>query len=92
MRKPQGPCRECGSRSPGCHGTCEKYAEFRDQLEEYKAAVRAARREDLVPGHRPWLRKSSKAAAEYRSEQKAERRRREQTDSRRRRLKHDNEE
>lgn len=35
--KPQtSPCKECNSRAIGCHGLCEKYAEWKGQHEDIK--------------------------------------------------------
>lgn len=30
----KSPCYQCFARYPACHGSCEKYAEFRRQQEE----------------------------------------------------------
>lgn len=91
MRKPEGPCKGCEERTPGCHGTCEKYTKYKERLEEYKTILRATRREDLIPGHRPWMKQTSKAQAGYRNEQKAERRRKERAENRKE-TRHDYEE
>lgn len=31
------PCKNCKERFVGCHSNCEKYNQFRKDLEEYKA-------------------------------------------------------
>lgn len=31
------PCKSCEHHTPGCHGKCEHYAEFRKRLDEVKA-------------------------------------------------------
>jgi len=31
MPKPKAPCGDCTERTVGCHGTCEKYAEFQSE-------------------------------------------------------------
>ena len=30
------PCKDCPARAPGCHGKCEKYAEFVAWNEEHR--------------------------------------------------------
>lgn len=30
------PCKDCPARAPGCHGKCEKYAEFVSWNEEHR--------------------------------------------------------
>lgn len=39
MSRPFSPCRECGRRTPGCHGTCGEYLEYRAKLDEYNAVT-----------------------------------------------------
>ena len=34
------PCKECLNHSPTCHGKCERYAAYRDQLAEMKKKQR----------------------------------------------------
>lgn len=43
--KPQSPCLECEERIIGCHAACEKYEEYRSELEEWKKTVRAKKQE-----------------------------------------------
>ena len=31
-------CLDCQDRQPGCHGTCERYREFRKKLDEEREA------------------------------------------------------
>lgn len=38
------PCKNCGERSIGCHGDCEKYVEFRQSIE---AATERRKRENV---------------------------------------------
>ena len=39
----KSPCKDCPDRVLGCHGTCERYAAFKQRLEEmYK------RRQDMI--------------------------------------------
>lgn len=33
MGKNSAPCRDCGDRSPGCHGICEKYQKWRAEMD-----------------------------------------------------------
>lgn len=28
----QSPCKDCEARAVGCHGTCERYAEYRERV------------------------------------------------------------
>ena len=41
MRKPQSPCLDCADREPGCHGRCEKYKDFRRDVDAYEEKHRA---------------------------------------------------
>ena len=34
--KAVSPCKGCEDRSPKCHGTCEKYLEFTEKLNQEK--------------------------------------------------------
>lgn len=34
----RGPCLECKERHVGCHGSCERYKEFREKLDRIKRA------------------------------------------------------
>lgn len=43
--KPQSPCLECEERIIGCHAACEKYEQYRSELEEWKKTVRAKKQE-----------------------------------------------
>lgn len=38
--RPKSPCLGCTSRSELCHGSCEKYIQFKQELERVKAAER----------------------------------------------------
>lgn len=44
MRRPNAPCYQCNDRVIGCHGTCQKYKDFKQeyvdkeiQIKEYLA-------------------------------------------------------
>ena len=43
--KPQSPCLECEEREIGCHAQCEKYEEYRSELEAWKQTVKAKKEE-----------------------------------------------
>lgn len=34
------PCKDCSDRHPNCHSKCEKYKEFRRELEARAEAIR----------------------------------------------------
>ena len=34
------PCKDCEERHVGCHSKCEKYAEFRKEVNEKREALR----------------------------------------------------
>lgn len=36
------PCKDCEDRKIGCHGTCEKYKDFKTTIETEKAKIRNA--------------------------------------------------
>lgn len=40
IANPDSPCRRCNDRQVGCHGKCERYAEYRKSRDEYAALVR----------------------------------------------------
>ena len=40
MNRPEAPCKDCPARTPGCHSCCEKYLEFREDLDVFNALVR----------------------------------------------------
>ena len=42
IRKPKAPCKDCANRVLGCHGTCERYAEYKTGIAEEKERVKAA--------------------------------------------------
>lgn len=31
------PCKDCADREVGCHGKCDKYAQYREELNQSKA-------------------------------------------------------
>lgn len=39
----KSPCHKCKEREVGCHSTCEKYAEFRQRLDEINEREREAK-------------------------------------------------
>lgn len=72
--EPQGPCKDCEDRAPGCHGYCEKYKEYRQELAEYKTKMSRARAWENIL-RRPWMKENSKARQEYRREADHDRKR-----------------
>ena len=38
LRGAQSPCQYCSVRVPACHGTCQKYIEFKTEFERLKEA------------------------------------------------------
>lgn len=36
MIKPQAPCYQCAERELNCHSQCDKYNEFKENLDIYK--------------------------------------------------------
>lgn len=40
------PCKDCPDHAMGCHSKCDKYAEFKKQVEEYNETVRKAKKID----------------------------------------------
>ena len=40
------PCRGCADRTPGCHGGCERYGEFRRQVEHVNHEIVMLKRGD----------------------------------------------
>ena len=39
--RPQPPCKDCTDRTPGCHGVCLYYKDYRRKLDDQNAAFRA---------------------------------------------------
>lgn len=39
------PCKDCTERYVGCHSECEKYAEYRSQIEEKNRLIHEGRQE-----------------------------------------------
>lgn len=37
MSKPKGPCLDCADRTPGCHGSCEKYINYKAEMDAYNS-------------------------------------------------------
>lgn len=44
----KSPCYKCTDRVLGCHSTCEKYAEFKEQNDAYKKKSYEHRGLDIV--------------------------------------------
>ena len=42
-RKPESPCKGCGNRFVGCHGTCENYAAWVKVEKEIGDKIKAAK-------------------------------------------------
>lgn len=40
MTIPNEPCKDCKSRTVGCHSTCEKYEQFKKEMEEYNNTIK----------------------------------------------------
>lgn len=40
--RPQSPCKDCGERTKGCHSVCGRYAKYKRQVEDVRAAIEAA--------------------------------------------------
>lgn len=41
--KPVPPCRRCEERTMGCHASCERYREYKEEVAAYNVKVNAAR-------------------------------------------------
>lgn len=39
MKKPATPCYNCTDRVPGCHSTCERYKDFKENGTGYKNMI-----------------------------------------------------
>lgn len=39
MKKPDSPCYNCQDRTSGCHGSCGKYAEYKNAVSDYSYAI-----------------------------------------------------
>lgn len=46
MSKPESPCYNCDERHVGCHSICDEYADYKDNLEDYKAIIRKSIEDD----------------------------------------------
>ena len=46
--KPHAPCLGCDDRILGCHSTCKRYLDFREELEAHNAKVRKIEKENGV--------------------------------------------
>lgn len=43
MLRPEVPCKGCKDRTEWCHGSCERYARFREEMAVFKDHVRMER-------------------------------------------------
>lgn len=41
MKKPNSPCYNCQDRRPGCHGECDRFAEYQERLQKYNERCRS---------------------------------------------------
>lgn len=46
MKKPSSPCYKCEDRTPGCHGSCGKFASFHEDHLEYGLNILRNRHKD----------------------------------------------
>lgn len=61
------PCKDCTDRSATCHGSCERYKQYKAELEEYKNPAIAAREEtDFNRGLTRVLRKTNHQRRKWR--------------------------
>lgn len=49
-RKPKAPCRNCADRNISCHSSCEKYVDFRKQLDDFNIKLKK-QKEDYRERH-----------------------------------------
>lgn len=53
MPPPKAPCQDCPDRTVGCHGTCEKYAEYKSNRDKLRCELqKKARDEEVVNGYK----------------------------------------
>lgn len=52
--RPKTPCRECDDRQVGCHINCEKYKEFKDELEKISKAKTKYKQTTYFARARSW--------------------------------------
>lgn len=57
MGKPQSTCRDCKDRYVGCHSKCERYIEYRKELEMYFKGMKETRATEWIADIRPWMRR-----------------------------------
>lgn len=43
LNKKIPPCKECKDRKIGCHGKCERYRQFREELDELNKTIKNAK-------------------------------------------------
>ena len=60
MKKPQSPCKDCEDREVGCHGKCEKYQRFHEDIVAYSEVVKVNKMKDAKvyyrSGGKEWIR------------------------------------
>lgn len=44
--KPNSPCRNCEEREVGCHAKCERFSEYRSEIDKWRDIVNGAKREE----------------------------------------------
>lgn len=49
MKKPEIPCQYCEDRTAECHATCERYAAYAVQQEEYRNERANRKRQNMRP-------------------------------------------
>ena len=52
LRGAQSPCQYCSDRVPACHGTCQKYIEFKTEFERLKEGERPTHKLDALSRRR----------------------------------------
>lgn len=43
------PCRDCKERVLGCHATCQKYIDWKKEVDEYNAKMYADKKARYIP-------------------------------------------
>lgn len=54
---PNSPCLHCPERAPGCHARCENYLSYKQELEDFKAFIKAEKEKyaiQFIPSHEKW--------------------------------------
>lgn len=50
MNRPQSPCRHCKRRRAECHGSCELYKFWQEELETYNKFTKSRKAEENPAG------------------------------------------